>query len=277
MKVITFLPVFGGFYGTIWDPFEGINEDMLLEDIVEYLHELEIDPDKYDLDLLADYVLDEVDVETYKVDVCRYLAYANEYDLRQMSLIGNMHYSGIESPRTYNFANDICTVEVDFDSGHVDRMKEYLHENWGSFCKYIMERYTSGPGFMSFYSNDPAEFISGEWWEDEHKLGSVLRFVIMNEYDEHPEYEYYEYSEVRINSYIDLSVMLPELVRNRERYEVPAPPQTITEIDNIALICMLREARKNSKVVVRLPGGTARIKDVVYTGTENHSTVYIEV
>jgi len=157
-KIETFLPLFSGFYGTIWemdtDSFEHHND-------VEY-DDLDIDHKSYEM-AIVEAVADAVQ------DNCPFIT--------------AITVQGISSPREYNFRNDSGNVVIEYN---VDDFAAYLIENKDSLNDYLKEKYTSRSGFISFYDNS-----FDEWFDqtdgfknllvDSHRLGSLLDFYFDNE------------------------------------------------------------------------------------------------
>lgn len=78
-------------------------------------------------------------------------------------------YDSMESPREYNFTTDALFVAIN------DPARLYADTNTASLNAVIKERFTSGPGFHSFYSNDPDAWRAkplDEW--DHNELGALL-------------------------------------------------------------------------------------------------------
>ena len=78
-------------------------------------------------------------------------------------------FDSMESPREYNFTTDALFVAIN------DPARLYADTNTASLNAVIEERFTSGPGFHSFYSNDPDAWRAkplDEW--DHNELGALL-------------------------------------------------------------------------------------------------------
>ncbi len=155
----TYLPLFTGFYNTIWE----MDDSYLIE-------ELNVD-------------MENIDYTKYREDVskelCRVLP-------EHCDLIESVLYEALVSPRFYNFGNDSINCEVSLSSK--EAVDEYLADNADAFSEYLKDRYTSRDGFASSYSNDPKDWT--DWKDDQHKFGAVLDFWFLNE--EVDEYEVYQ-------------------------------------------------------------------------------------
>lgn len=78
-------------------------------------------------------------------------------------------FESMESPREYNFTTDALYVTVN------DPALLMLRTRPSNLDAVIAERFTSGPGFHSFYSNDPDAWRAkplDEW--DHNELGALL-------------------------------------------------------------------------------------------------------
>jgi hypothetical protein len=164
MKAKTFLPLFTGFYGSIWDDVDFYGED-------EYYKLPE-----------GTYFEDMVDWETYHETIAKKMCEFVEEELRPF--VSDITFERIASPKYYNFENDAIYIDVEFDYLKVYR---YLLANFQTFDRYIADRYTSRDGFISYHSIDPFDWLD-EFTNDEHKLGAVMDFILRNEEVEEPMY-----------------------------------------------------------------------------------------
>jgi len=166
MKVKTYLPVFSGFYGTIWQfDYDGI-EDF-------------INQERKDKGLFSEIDFNDLKIDntSYKSDIVKGFAEALQEELSDFIL--NIELESIISPKAYNFSNDSADVIIDINEGAI---KDYLINNILAFKSYLKSKYTSYDGFMSSYSNEL------DIWQDEtknftdftcngHYLGSILDFI----------------------------------------------------------------------------------------------------
>jgi hypothetical protein len=176
IKIEGYLPVFTGFYNTIFEP----NEEMVIEDGYEY--------DDYDFDY-----------KKYYEDMGEACSDAIEEQLEDFEI--KINFQEVVSPKAYNFSNDSFNVEYTVTPKSIAKITSYLKANKEAFDKYLKDNYTSRSGFMSSYSND-----ADDWFEDlknakklEHIFGSILGFILQNEgYDQ--EKLYYDVAD---NVYLD--------------------------------------------------------------------------
>ncbi len=162
MTTKTYLPLFRGFYGSIWeDPcFDGEEEIFDLPDGVEF----------YEF----------VDWKSYHEAVAKSLC--EEVSELLSDFVSAIKFESVVSPKEYNYSSDSINCEVTFDKRLVG---SYLSSNNEAFKEYIKNNYTSYDGFISHYSDDSVEWLKG-WWSDPHKVGSVLQFICENEGYEEP-------------------------------------------------------------------------------------------
>ena len=166
MKTIkTYLPLFSGFYGTLFEPqFEA----------------------------------EEFDNEQYQNDVakecCNFIAENCEF-------IKSIKFEAVVSPKFYNFGNDSINIIVNLNRV---AFKRYLNDNRVALDKYLKERYTSCSGFISHYGNSFEEWkeeTSNFKELDNHYLGSLLDFYFLNEGIEEETMYYYVSERVYTESY----------------------------------------------------------------------------
>lgn len=178
MKTIkTYLPLFSGFYGTIWESDESnfcFENDCTYDDLI-------VDYDDYNKDII--------------LGICDFVEANCEF-------IKSVTFENICSPKFYNFSNNSANVTIVIKKRE---FKKYLNDNKEALDEYLRERYTSCSGFSSYYSN------SFEAWKGEtsnfvnlsgHYLGSLLQFYFDNE--DITEYDAYEVNEVYIENYITI-------------------------------------------------------------------------
>lgn len=168
MKVETYLPVFPGFYGTLFE-IDDQNE-IILEDINEIRESNGMKPVTFDA-LEFDY--ESARIKTAKI-ACNFV-------WNDLDCLDSVTFQEVISPREYNFKNDSinCEIDVDFDA-----MMEYLIEHQDDFNGYLHEKYTSYDGFISFHSNNAADWTK-EYIEEklEHRIGACLDFILFDQND----------------------------------------------------------------------------------------------
>lgn len=183
-KVETWLPVFSGFYGTIWETDS--DEEREIEYINEKRKEKGLAPVEWDAI--------EWDYSGYMREAAEGVTRRIASDLKELGLISAMTFQKVVSPREYNFANDSVNIEIELTQENKSLIKNYLQKHTEAFGKHLAETYTSRSGFISSYPNH-VEGWTGDIEEtltDRHKLGSVLNFILLNENPKDYEFEIYE-------------------------------------------------------------------------------------
>ena len=177
IEIKTYLPLFSGFYGTMWESDKSdfcYQNDCTFDDLI-------VDDDAYNKDVV--------------LGICDFVE-------SNCPFITAVTFEKICSPKFYNFTNDSANVTITIKKRE---FKKYLNDNKESLDNYLRERYTSCSGFISSYGN------SFEAWKDEtnnftnlenHYLGSLLDFYFFNE--EITEDDCYAMNETYIDSYITI-------------------------------------------------------------------------
>ncbi len=167
----TFLPVFPGFYNTIFEP----NEDSEYEYIDQMRGELNLPSLGNSYDVQFDY-------DTYYKEVCIGCVNYIEDELISLGIVEEIKFQSKSSPKYYNYSNDSINVEVTLD---VTKLSEYINARWDYFIEFIEENYTSYDGFMSHFSNYAEDWkvMTTNFYDnlDGHILGSLLQFVCQYE------------------------------------------------------------------------------------------------
>lgn len=195
IKVSTWLPLFNGFYGTIWE--SDSDEDMVIENINELRKERGLPPITWD-DV-------EFDYDGYRSCVAYAVTNAVGEELKRTGLIQAYKLEKLVSPREYNFSNDSINVQFTLAPRNQAAIKAYLEKHVKAFDAYLKDRYTSYDGFMSSYSNRIADWM-GELdhnLQAAHQLGSILNFILKHE---NQISEYFIYNHVKGNgAYLEAS------------------------------------------------------------------------
>lgn len=170
-KIETYLPIFNGFYGTL---FEAYGEDYEIDDINQQrtdkgLPEIEFSDCEFNY-------------KEYRERVAEKCTEVIEFELIQ--ILGtkfNFEFQSVISPREYNFTNDSINIEVEIEN--LDAIKDYLRENQKEFGEYLKDNYTSYDGFISSWSNNPVMWFNMLDKEERlsHVLGSVMNFILLND------------------------------------------------------------------------------------------------
>ena len=162
-RILSYLPVFTGFYNTLFEA----DEETYLED-GRSVSDYEWDYVKYHLEV-AKAVTSEIE----------------EQILLTLGIKGvTVIFEELRSPKEYNFSTDSINVTYELTSDAINAINLYLQLNLDAFIADLKQRYTSRPGFLSYYSTDYTVWFN-EYLTDEKKLahcfGSILDFMFKNE------------------------------------------------------------------------------------------------
>lgn len=156
MKVETFLPVFDGFYYSIWsdliDNEVDIEIEMFNDDNVN--HNLTID----DCDV-------EIDFEGLAKSI--YYKIMEYIDDVFPGLVLNSEFQRLIMLKYYNYSNDNVYIEVELDK---DKFMNLILDNEDLLRELIKDNYTSCSGFISSYPNN-----LDDWIEEVKKQRSRFR------------------------------------------------------------------------------------------------------
>jgi hypothetical protein len=172
----TYLPIFSGFYYTIWDEAERFEE--------------------YELDNESDFrehypELSAVSWEDIQNKFWECLDYvAGNLAVAQAALhaLPKVLPGFVKSVAFEELSGDdsvYCEIGID-----VEAVLAYLAENAAAFAAWLEKRYTSYDGFISFHSTDPEDWLDPEGWGG-HQAGAILDFIAQEELNE-PDLELYE-------------------------------------------------------------------------------------
>lgn len=179
-KFKTWLPIFTGFYHTIFDESESFVEyELDCESSFRENYEI---PGDIPWEFVEGNFWEVIDYNAGNIAVAQ--ACADTLVGLLPDFVKSVEYEKLVSPREYNFTNDAVDIAVEVD---IDAIKKYLEENDKAFGDYLEETYSSRDGFRSSYPN------SIEEWKDdtndfndlnEHYAGSILQFIACNEMEE---------------------------------------------------------------------------------------------
>lgn len=165
MKIKTYLPIFTGYYGSIFEPNEDIE--------IDYINELRAENNKSKIN----YDNIQFDYDNYYLELSKELCYKVWSELD--NFIDKIEFLELKSPKFYNYSNDYIECII---TPKKQAIISYIKDHYNNWCKYLKDNYTSYEGFISHYSNNPN---SEDWNLDnlfkEHQLYSVLNFIAQNE------------------------------------------------------------------------------------------------
>ena len=175
----TWLPIFPGFYGTIFEADES--------------SEIQALNDERESNGLAPLTWNEYDQIGFN-----YADYQNEVgkcctavvcdELVSLGFINSYEYEAIDSPKEYNFRNDNINISVGYNKTNAKNLYKFVKANIESFTAHVKKHCSSYDGFISFHSN-----LASDWLEDTnnfqnfgdtYKLGFVLEWALISNLSE---------------------------------------------------------------------------------------------
>lgn len=224
-KIPTWLPVFPGFYNTIFDP--------QFDQELECLKESDELPDSADTDDLL-YGWNNGAYERAVVAcICEHLP---RYFPSEAGILG-CEFEKVVRPKEYNFVNDAANVTFEINTEKfAPWVRQYLKDHAKEWADCIHRHYRSRDGFCSFYSayvddwNDAVEMmLRGEDPEREnrtygrdaihssHLLGRLLDFILRNEDSEPDMQMYHDVSDrVYVIEFIDIEKVKERLTKTQQ-------------------------------------------------------------
>lgn len=177
----TYLPIFTGFYNTIFDEsdsfveYETDNESEFRERYPEV-------PEEIPWDFIQRNFWECIDCHGGNLAVAK--ACANTLPGLLPDYVKSVEFEELRSPREYNFDTDAVNLKITVD---VSAIRKFLKENRDAFAAWLKRRYTSRGGFMSSYPNDLKS-----WCDDTknfsdmdgHYCGAVLAFIASEEMED---------------------------------------------------------------------------------------------
>lgn len=189
MEYKTFLPVFKGFYNSIWE----FNFKYIEEDLKEQRQEL---------GLYSDFDVNDIDIDyqEYEENIARQVCDKIESELS--NYVEKIIFENVYNPKRYNFSNDSINIKV---IPKIENIKNFIYENKNEFCEYLKNNYTSCSGFISHYSRNFEDWQEltkdfSDYSENGHMLGSILQFICNIE--DITEFNLYDYIEKNEFEYI---------------------------------------------------------------------------
>lgn len=187
-KTGTWLPLFPGFYGTIYEP----NEDSEIEHVNSERESKGLES--------VDFNEFQFDYDEYHTKVVKGII--NFIESNFSEFISAIELERIRSPKEYNFANDSADIIITLSEGNKRAIGHYLAKHFEAFRVYLKDRYTSCSGFISSYPNYPNSFLEDNPLEHAHKLGSILEFIFRNENKEDEDFDltvYYSINDLYVS------------------------------------------------------------------------------
>ena len=206
MNLKTWLPVFPGFYNTLFEPNLEYEIDAMREN------------DEIPNGVTDNQLYDCWDNGSYERAVVKNICRELPRHFPKDSGISECVFEEIRSPREYNFTNDSADVTfvVNADKFY-PWIKGYLVEHSKEWTKHLRQHYQSRDGFCSSYTYDPEDWAASldVIFEDVpdtgsiphvHLIGRVLEFYLLNENDDFETTMYYDGAEnLCLSEFFDLS------------------------------------------------------------------------
>jgi hypothetical protein len=172
-KLKTWLPLFPGFYSTVFEA----ETDYEIECINEHREEKNLSKIDYD-----DIEWNFEDYETSIVEV-----YTLTLQALLKDFVKSIEVEKIVRPKYYNFSNDSVDIIAEVNE---KRIEQYLNDNRMEFATYLENHYTSYDGFMSSYSSHIEDWNIKDIITCEHKIGAVLQFIAENLIEDYNEFNW---------------------------------------------------------------------------------------
>lgn len=226
-KIETWLPIFSGFYNTIWEydyrqAIDDINQERESKNLckIEY-DNLKIDYSNYEFEIVLQLI------EIIKNELSDY--------------IENIEFQSIQSPKYYNFKNDSVDILV---IPKIENIKKFIYDNKEKFKEYLKNKYTGCDGYIPYYSNSFDDWENNtnnftNWDVNGHYLGSILQFIA----------EILEIKE--INLYYNIEIDTLAYIENlKELFTMPICNQCNKIIKDIDI---LKDIEKYKKIMGKYP------------------------
>lgn len=169
----TFLPLFTGFYNTLFEP-----------DLDSYFDSEDIDDNKE-----RDYIYGRFDNTKYETDMSLFMcdAIQNAIDTH-LGLECEITLQEVIKPSYYNYRNDSVNIEIKID---IKKLLDLVNKNYEVISENVKNDYKSYDGFIPSYKNNLDIWIK-EINENEnldHYIGALLGYLLnIKEYDRYSLY-----------------------------------------------------------------------------------------
>lgn len=175
IEISTWLPVFPGFYNTLFDSADILERET--EEIGNYIKSEKL-ADCMIKNLYISETLTHFNKE-YEKSAAKQCVHIIETELKRLNFVNSMEFENIYSPKEYNFINDSINIEVYFSAENIHNIKQFISNHYEEWKEYLKGTYTSYDGFISNHANYP----EADEWEmvialnDAHNAGAVLEFL----------------------------------------------------------------------------------------------------
>lgn len=166
----TWLPVFPGFYDTIFQADE-TNEIYSINEALKELNK----------PIIEDFNKFVFDYKEYKERVSKECCSYIENELKRLKIVNSITFEKLVSPKEYNFTNDAIYCIIELTNENKKNIIKYISENEKLFNEYLSKEYTSYDGFISSYPNYYFGWVeltkNFTDYSNSHILGSILQFI----------------------------------------------------------------------------------------------------
>jgi len=123
------LPIFSGFYNTIWEANTEQEENSIIEkELKELLGNRELDySDTYAV--VSNAVIEAFDNKTYKEAVAKELTKLVEKSLKDLNMVSKITFENVYSPDFYNYGNDMINVDIEVSDKNKQNILDYYNDN----------------------------------------------------------------------------------------------------------------------------------------------------
>lgn len=175
------LPIFPGFYNTIFEFDSEYVQESINQDIEDGITKTDIS------------VVDDLDIDYrgYCNDIAIACVDVVSTKLLELELISSpIEFIGVSSPKYYNYRNDQIVVCADV---HTANIAKYLIEHKEAFHKYLEDEHTSRDGYISFIDNSVEQWLipNIDWNSDGVNVEVALEFILRNEIEDPIMWLYY--------------------------------------------------------------------------------------
>lgn len=189
IEIPAWLPLFPGFYDTIFDfTDDGVQAEELWRwfKIYDYPDCAELSEDRAYSEVLDMF---NYDYKSWCDEVLRECTDWVKDELQELmgkDVLLDMKHDYVQSPREYNFTNDVgCCTYVADDEKLTKFVRKYLKEHADMWKRYLEDNFKSRPGFMSFHSHDPEEWYEefegyAKWDGNSTRIGAIFDFIVKN-------------------------------------------------------------------------------------------------
>ena len=178
----TWLPLFPGFYNTMFDPgeelYNTIENDISCGYYVLGDGTIIRQDDDYNIDDIAD-----IDYAGYMNSVAKVYTEAIESVLVENGVVSSIKYEKVVSPRYYNYGNDSIDIAVELTEENSKKIQKYILDNQEEFEEMLERKYKCRDGFIPSYSHhiidwidETDNFLMNE--NNTHELGMILEFIL---------------------------------------------------------------------------------------------------